>query len=80
MAFLAFGWWKLMICLYIPQNVPNSHEDIGSHTHVGNKWLLKGQDNLQLGPGPATFQPPHNQSSNRPMAKQMHLLSRSFHP
>lgn len=69
-----------MICLYIPQNVPNSHEDIGSHTHVGNKWLLKGQDNLQLGPGPATFQPPHNQSSNRLMAKQMHLLSRSFHP
>lgn len=53
-----------MICLYIPQDLPNSHGDIGSHTDMSNKWLLKGQDNLQLGPDPATFQPPHSQSAN----------------
>lgn len=75
------GWQKLMMCLYVPQNVPNQQSRRYQVTYtMGNKWLLKGQDNCQVGSRPATFQPLCNQSSNRSMAKQMGLLSRSVQP
>lgn len=57
---LAFGWQEVGLHSDIPNDLPNDHKDVRSHTEEGNKGLLmRLKMRGQLGSQLATPQPLH---------------------
>ena len=56
---LAFGWWELGSCFYIPKCLPNGHKDARSDTEVGSRQFARclrtPQYNLVLDMQPFNF-------------------------